>query len=118
MSKKMFDKAVEYIDRLAESLGVATEYILEVLIMQKVTEAIVFGSFTLIVSLACIVGAYAFIKKFISVDKNKEDATGWGFGVFFSITGALVFGAIFCVNLIKLINPEYYALKDILDIFK
>lgn len=118
------DKFGSYINELAKQLGVAAEHVYGVLIRQQYTEAI--GS--LVQDFVWIV---VWIMMIIFIVKGWKRANywlskgddGWQYGmiiatVFCSI--ASIFILVFVTAdlkeaIMKLLNPEYYALKDIMD---
>lgn len=115
------DKAMAYIDKLAAKLGVAAEHVYGVLVKQAVVGGVI--STVMMIS-AIIVAALLmksfskksreFQKRFGDDDTNPYQILQWG-------TGLLT--AVLCiVSLVngpemigKIINPEYYAIKEILD---
>lgn len=118
------DKFGSYINELAKQLGVAAAHVYEVLIRQQYAEAI--GSLTVDFVWICI-----FILMTVLLVKGWKKANfwlehgedGWQFGM---IIGTVVYGVaslfilIFVTDdiktsIMKLMNPEYYALKDIMD---
>ncbi|MGG1018587.1 hypothetical protein ABE151_04270 [Bacillus paralicheniformis] len=115
------DKAMEYIDKLAEKLGVAAEHVYGVLVKQAfangVTDAIIGAVFLMIAVVAGVI-----ITK-IAVKAYESDCGAWDveWGLLVIIVGLSVilpgvFGIYVITEGIKaLINPEYYAIKEILD---
>ena len=115
------DKAMEYIDKLAAKLGVAAEHVYGVLVKQAfangVTDAIIGAVFLMIAVVAGVIITRVTIKSYDS-DFGDWDIE-WGLLVI--VVGLLVilpgvFGIYVITEGIKaLINPEYYAIKEILD---
>ena len=118
MSEKFQEKIIEYIDALSVKLGVAAEHVYEVLVRQKIVEGIVYSIVILVVLIASIV---AFKKSLQSYFNEQDLDKTFGFGL-----ASIVFGAVLVISLIvtiaglpgqilKIYNPEYYAIKTILD---
>lgn len=142
MADKIFEQVTEYIDALSEKLGVATENVIEVLIRQQYISgviALILGMTLLII--AGIIVRYT-IKVYIEGETERRVKAGY-----FSITepvgvnrmgkikaeldrgwivAVITICAVFVVIGILelaggtkvLLNPEYYAIKEILDVFK
>lgn len=115
------DKAMEYIDKLAAKLGVAAEHVYGVLVKQAfasgVTDSIIGFIFLMIAVIAGVIITKVTIKIY------GERYCNWDCEWFFVVlaVGLLVilpgvFGIYAITEGIKaLINPEYYAIKEILD---
>ncbi|MED1742053.1 hypothetical protein P4U97_21585 [Bacillus swezeyi] len=115
------DKAMEYIDKLAAKLGVAAEHVYGVLVKQAfasgVTDSIIGFVFLMIAVIAGVIITKVTIKIY------GERYCNWDCEWFFVVlaVGLLVilpgvFGIYAITEGIKaLINPEYYAIKEILD---
>ena len=115
------DKAMEYIDKLAAKLGVAAEHVYGVLVKQAfatgVTDSIIGFVFLMIAVIAGVIITKMTIKMY------GERHCNWDYEWFFVVlaVGFLVvppggFGIYAITEGIKaLINPEYYAIKEILD---
>lgn len=115
------DKAMEYIDKLAAKLGVMTEHVYGVLVKQAfangVTDAIIGGVFLMIAVIAGVI-----ITK-VTVKSYEKSHCSWDYewfpvvlAVCFLVVTPGGFGIYAISEGIKaLINPEYYAIKEILD---
>lgn len=114
------DKAMAYIDKLAAKLGVAAEHVYGVLVKQAVANGITDVIIGLVVTTILIAvfsaGKKAFVKSNVSV--------GWDFldwsmlTVFVGLVMVIGFGfglSILTDGIKAVINPEYYAIKEILD---
>jgi hypothetical protein len=141
MKKEVYAKVTEYIDAIAQNLGVAAEYVYEVLVRQQIAEGIA-DTFIGLLFLALFTGSlsvlvkaytkaeyersegryswmespsnfYAFVKEFI------EGTDGFFYAFYIPIQiGFFIFGLTsLYFGVLALINPEYYAIKDILDAF-
>jgi hypothetical protein len=117
MKTKIYDKATEYIDSIAQSLGVAAEHVYGILVRQQiadgVTTLIIFG--VLLAVFGTVVG--------VSLKKANwsEDDVYCYVALFGGIALAFIFviGCFESAGAIKqLINPEYYAIKEIMDVIK
>ncbi|MCY9372674.1 hypothetical protein [Bacillus haynesii] len=113
------DKAMEYIDKLAAKLGVAAEHVYGVLVKQAVANSIT-DLFCGVIAFAAAIVLGVLIAKIV---KRRFNVSEWDVEWFFLliIVGILVIfpfvmGVDFSTKGIKaLINPEYYAIKEILD---
>ncbi|QLI77124.1 hypothetical protein [Bacillus pumilus] len=115
------DKALAYIDKLAAKLGVAAEHVYGVLVKQ----AVVGGVISTIMMLSAIVVAVLFTKSLAEKSRDYQKRVGpydvnW-YQVIQCLTGIAV--VVLCIVTLvigpemigKIINPEYYAIKEILD---
>jgi hypothetical protein len=118
MDDKVMAKATEYIDALAAKLGVAAEHVYGILVKQAFAEGIVSLAIGVLLLIGLIIGLVFAVKAF------KEIADGLdvfeltlliaipvviAFAVGASTLGQLTDG------IKHVINPEYYAIKEILD---
>lgn len=126
----MEEKAFEYIDAIAANLGVAAEHVYGALLKQ----AMVSGLRSVVYIIICLAVSYAIIKVLKRVYSDvKEDEEGLfvdSYGVTLGGVFALIFGGIALVIMFfvimadisnastALLNPEYWALKEILDTIK
>ena len=110
------EKVFEIIDALAAQLGVAKEFVWALLVRQQYVEAA-----QLAIGVICCVVALVYTIPICSKGFNEKYTTGDAdaaaaiIGLFVSV-GASIYilcGSIACVG--RLLNPEYYALKDILN---
>lgn len=131
----MEEKAFEYIDAIAANLGVAAEHVYGALLKQAMISGI--SSLVYIPIYIAIIVAYVFMirKIYSDVSENKEsmlvdnsyayrgELSGISFTIM-SIGGVLslilFISVIFDINnaVTALLNPEYWALKEILDTIK
>lgn len=122
----MEQKIVEIIDKLAEKLGVASEFIWSVLVKQAFVEAVISIFWAIIMYLSAFV-FYIFVrnlfKEYSEAQKNKpnEDYEGYVIAVIMSGAAGLIcllIGLFQTADAIHcLINPEYWALRKILNQF-
>src|SRR5690606_22636553 len=114
MNGKIQDKIVEYIDALAQTLGVAVEFVFETLIKQQIisgiTTLLLLFIFYAINTTLWIVGVKWYVKAGVSFDQN-EFHPSFGF-----IIGAIILSFILVLATLislpeaikQIINPEYY----------
>lgn len=119
MGEVIYGDIKQYIDELAQSLGVAAEHVYELLVRQQISDGIV----TIIATtLIWVVLATAFYKAVKRDDFYESKVTvtfiigvASGVGIFF----ALIIGSFESIAAVKqLINPEYYAIREIMDVIK
>lgn len=119
MNDKIVDKATQYIDAIASKLGVASEHVYGLLVKQ----AIVSGVLDLIFGVALIIATYVLVRMsiWLATSEKAYDNDLEPYGVFTGIGAlvALIFGIVCMYSGVgELINPEYYAIKEIMDVFK
>jgi len=147
MGEQILNQIDEYVKALAETLGVASEHVYGVLVRQQIIEGIVFIAITLLCLLLLfiilfilhgiffksdyeteIVTNYWGDKKKKIIPKNKwakilasqfvQDGYAWAIAGFISFV-LIVVSLITGIHAIgRLFNPEYYAIKEILNAFK
>ena len=126
----MEEKAFEYIDAIAANLGVAAEHVYGALLKQ----AMVSGLRSVVYIIICLAVSYLIIKMFkriYSDVKEGEDSIfvdSFGIslgGVFSIIIGGVAIIILFFAIMADignattaLLNPEYWALKEILNTIK
>ena len=126
----MEEKAFEYIDAIAANLGVAAEHVYGTLLKQ----AMVSGLRSVVYIIICMAVSYLIIKMFkriySDVKEGEEGIFVDSYGVSIGGVIALIFGGIAIVIMFfaimsdisnattALLNPEYWALKEILGMIK
>jgi hypothetical protein len=114
------DRVMNFIEELSLKLGVASEYIFEVLVTQQIINGILWLVFAPTITAALIYLTYLLHKKYKQADWENEDH--WMFGMittgFCAIVGIVVTFISIPVSINQLINPEYYAIKEILSVFQ
>ncbi len=114
-------EVLDRLDALANTLGVSIEYLWGVLVRQAYVEPIYTLAVSFVGLVAFCVCAYYFNRALNLIESNNDAS----FAIFMLAgTGGAVSGPLFFINLglgIKgfiqaLANPDYYALKQILDI--
>jgi hypothetical protein len=126
LNSKLAEKIGGAIEAMAHSLGVASEHVYKLLVHQMFVDGLVGmiqNLLILIFFLLIYLIPLAKMAKYKKSDNYDDD-----FDVFyysFLIGGALVMTLVFCIdvdcmvdNLMKMLNPEYYALKEILKAIK
>lgn len=121
MDNQVVGKVLEYIENVGTAVSNGATYGFELLVKQQFVEGIVWTGFNLMWLIITIILVRSFFKRFKEVEYCKEDDVqlwilGISSGIF--IVGSLV--NILCMpeNIMSIFNPEYYAIKEIMDIFK
>jgi chromate transport protein ChrA len=116
------DKFGNYINELAKQLGVAATHVYGVLVRQQYVEAlsalITDAVYVAILILLCVIFSKMW-KRALRAKDNGDSAFAMSFISFFFTAGMIV-AIIFLLadiknSLTRLLNPEYYALKDIMN---
>ena len=126
----MEEKAFEYIDALAANLGVAAEHVYGALLKQ----AMVSGVRSLVFIIIFLAVGYAIIKMFMRIYSDVKEGEDGLFVDSYEVSlgglFALMFGGMAIIIMFlaimadisnattALLNPEYWALKEILDTIK
>ncbi|MGN9867353.1 hypothetical protein [Bacillus swezeyi] len=112
---------MEYIDKLAAKLGVAAEHVYGVLVKQQIVNGVI-GVVSTIVILALLgIALLKLIRKGIEHQKTLSSFDTSPYMIVAVLVGialALVVIVSFFVipiGINQIINPEYYAIKEILD---
>jgi len=123
MNEKVFEKVTQYIDALAAKLGVAAEHVYGVLVRQQVAEGIVdIVVGTLVLTLLAVVLMILYKKYGLPTVEDETDF------MFLLLAAAIPVGLIILAGsygieelstgIKQVINPEYYAIREILDAIK
>lgn len=126
MSEQFLTKAMEYIDALAKSLGVAAEYVYAMLVKQMVISGIVSSIVSVVILIALVCWAKFSYKKLVEEKEFNRDRASYFsqeelWHVVFGLTclvgcaGMIVCLVVLAQSLMQIFNPEYYALKEILN---
>lgn len=119
MGEVIYGDIKQYIDELAQSLGVAAEHVYEILVRQQISDGIITIIATSLVWAALATAFYKAVKR-DDFYEGKVTVTfiigvASGVGIFF----ALIIGSFESIAAVKqLINPEYYAIREIMDVIK
>lgn len=111
------DKAMAYIDKLAAKLGVAAEHVYGVLVKQAVVEGATKLGVAFIFALVAVVISIIIVRVLKRTDNKvtNEIFDGIVWGIIIGVV-LLVLSIIIASSGIKaVLNPEYYAIKEILD---
>ncbi|WP_099301938.1 hypothetical protein [Bacillus sp. Marseille-P3800] len=123
MNEEVLDKVTDYIDAIAENLGVAAEHVYPLMVEQMVLEGWIAGG-SLIISTVLFCLMFGFALKYTIKhwdDLYHSDNEIW------TVVGCLILGVIALILLIasfasvptyimKIMNPEYYVFKDLISI--
>lgn len=123
------NKIFEYIDSLAQKLGVATEHVMIIYTKQSYVYAINnLMKFSICMIISYIITKLIFFLHRQGKDRNKEflDEQGSRGGIYicmfilsFICVIAIALGVDnLTIGLGQIVNPEYYALKDIANLIK
>ena len=127
----MEEKAFEYIDSIATNLGVAAEHVYGALLKQ----AMVSGVRSVVYIILCLAVVYMVIRMLKKVYTDVKDGNnnsifldGWDIsaaGIIASFAGGIALFILFIAIIANisnastaLLNPEYWALKEILNTIK
>lgn len=131
MNNEITTKVFEYIDALALNLGVASEHVYTLLVKQQM----IGGISGIIFAFLYVIVGYLAVKKISEATLSTEvkaksggwfsdttigeDLTIFARRALWVVYGIVVIIALFTLpyDLMRLINPEYYAIKEILNVF-
>jgi hypothetical protein len=125
MKNNIANKVLEYIESLGDVMSNGAKYGFEVMVKQNFTSGLIDVITSLPFVLVLIFATYKLTR--LAVTKwddlyasDMEFLVGFGLMLLFIFTGVMtVVGYIATVEGLKMmINPEYYAIKDILDTLK
>jgi uncharacterized membrane protein required for colicin V production len=125
MKNEIVQKIDGYLHALAKSLGVASEYVMKTLTHQMFIEGLVYSIFTM---LFIVVGGFVLYKLIKTAMKYWDDLYDKDMEAPV-IIGLVILSIVYIVitivgiidlpeEVMKAMNPEYYALKEILKVFK
>lgn len=117
MNNEVIEKVFEYIDVLAQKLGVATEFVFKTLIVQMFIEGIVWSLILIVLLIASII-IYKKVISFVTTVLNDIKEPLIFLSTFILLLIIIIVITYLPYNIMKIFNPEYYALKEILDVFK
>lgn len=128
MNKEIQDKVFQYIDALANNLGVAVERVYEVMYKQMIVEGVISAVTALTSILFITVGTKYFLRLMNHLREKAEDTyeDRWSILIVISWIIYLIILVISIISLYidipmaigKLTNPEYYLMKDIMEMVK
>ncbi|MGT4651532.1 hypothetical protein [Bacillus cereus] len=115
------DKAMAYIDKLAAKLGVAAEHVYGVLVKQAVANGVSeIGGGLMLIAVAVVVSVIMFrtIKNSDLDYWDVEWAAVLGLTCLFVVLPVIISYFLMASGIKATINPEYYAIKEILETVK
>jgi len=125
MNDKLAEKAMEYVESIAQSLGVAASHVYEVMLRQTIVEGIVYSALC-IVAIGLLTFGWA--KGIRRLRRNWDDIMDSDLAplsvllILFTGIGSAIAVVVSFVNLpeyvMKVVNPQYYVIREILSIFK
>lgn len=120
---KLTDKAVQIIDSMAAKLGVAADQVIEVYSKQVIVEGVQQLVLAAVLITLAIVSAVLFAKFAKNAAEYFDEYEIFAFFYCIILLIVMVFGLVsLCVDVPegigKLVNPEYYMIKDIVSMFK
>lgn len=120
IADKYLDKFGKYIDEFAAKLGTTSQYVFEILVKQQVTTGISWLVFFVILLVLSVIATIMFMKTYKrAVENHKYDLEyGCLIGMIVGCIVILVCLASISYDIRLIMNPEYYALQDILDFVK
>ncbi|HDR7263607.1 hypothetical protein [Bacillus sp. CH_203] len=129
MNKEIQDKAFQYIDAVAEKLGVAVDKVYEVMYKQMLVEGVM-HAVTAVTSVAIVTfGLKYFLKLLNYLHKQSDDnwtETRWDILIVVTWIVYIILVIMSIASLYldiplavgKLMNPEYYMIEEIKDMIK
>ncbi len=118
MNEKIYNDVSNAIAALSQKLGVAAEHVYGVLVKQQIVE----GIFSIVAIVLCIIGIFIASKAIrygFSIYEKHEDTS------FLIVTVAstgiaimLMASAFNTSGVLKIVNPEYYAIQEITKMVK
>ncbi|WP_151035755.1 hypothetical protein [Bacillus wiedmannii] len=129
MNKEIQDKVFQYIDALANNLGVAVERVYEVMYKQMIVEGIISAVTALTSILFITVGTKYFVKFLRYLEEKSDDNWDESRWDNLKIISWIIYVVILLMSIFslyidipmaigKLTNPEYYLMKDIMEMVK
>lgn len=117
---KYTGKAGDAIKELATALEQPAEHVYAILVRQSLSEGILFT----IGGVVLLIAGFWIIKLSMSVNKVKDsyrDMVYPDYKYVLSVSGSLILVLSFIILIaspLRILNPEYYAIKEIMDVFK
>ncbi|AYK07721.1 hypothetical protein [Brevibacillus laterosporus] len=119
------DKIAAYLEQLASQLGTASGHVFELLVQQQITVGIVKIAVLVLGLILAWFGWWSAKKRRIEIEeynegahlwlrKNPTDETYWAVQ-WLSLVVALVGGLVGIHGILNVLNPEYYAILEIID---
>ena len=118
----MDDRLMNYVEKMSDNLGVTANHLFDVLVRQQISYAIMWIVVLSFLVLLFSIGSYKFFRYFyVNYEKiyysNKSDTFTVIKWLLICIDLSLFLTTVIAIPdaIGALINPEYYALKDLLD---
>lgn len=106
------DKVGQVITEMAKGLGVASEHVYSVLVRQEM----MFGGVLMLAGIIIILVFMACVRWMFKND--IDDEVFWSFTIIGGIIALLVFIFAVCQGAMHLLSPEYYAIKNVIDMMQ
>ena len=107
------DQIGQVINKLAEKLGVASEYVFELLVKQKQIEGIINVPFSGLMFIAGVLFIIFLLRENdLDIAEMIEDYTA---SSIVAIALTVIGGISLVLSVLQIMNPEYYAIRDIVD---
>lgn len=120
MKDQVITKVLEYIENIGSVVSKSTEYGFEMLVRNQLYEGVTGSVLVLLGFIVTLVFIILAVKKYKQSNKKESDPE-LSFLVFSGFS--VLFGFISFINLfrisemvLKILNPEYYAIKEIIDV--
>jgi len=126
MTEQLTNKLIEYLDAIGEALGVAAPHVYELMIRQQVIGGSLWVAVIVVLMVVIALLARLSLKKLngkyrkesYRADEEFNNAltfwkgTVWAFGI------VVLFILALCLphNIVRIVNPEYYVIKELLSI--
>ena len=121
----MNEKIAEYIETLAQQLGVAVTHLYEVMARQQIAEGIAYGLLCLVIVVVVPIIVYKMARLTFRKWSEIYEEDGEFIIMVAWLFGGIGSAVVFVISLLSLpeyvmhvINPEYYVVKEILEVFK
>lgn len=125
MNPEVLDKVTQYIDSIAASLGVAAAHVYETMTRQMVVEGVVYSAILTLLLIGATVGGVKLIKltttRWETIYRNDWEAPviiGWVTGGLGYVILSIVVVLVVPESAMKIFNPEYFVIRDILSVIK
>ncbi|MCY9532939.1 hypothetical protein M5X06_12725 [Paenibacillus alvei] len=125
MGTEIIDRVSQYIDALAANLGVAASHVYETMVRQMVVEGAVYSIFLSSLLAALTVLGIKLIKLTVA-KKDKIYRDDWEAFVYIGwVVGGIAYIILLIASIVivpesvmKIYNPEYFVIRDLLSIVK
>lgn len=118
LADKYLGKTTEYIDQFAAKLGTTSEYAFEILVKQQIAAGISGIVFFTVVMIISTIGTIISTKMHLKLKERYDYCDGWLAGIIIGLVIVLLALAGILYNVRLIMNPEYYAIQDIVNFIK